>query len=135
MRLEQPTLKLLEDYKEKVLNQLHESRRKTFDFDKPVFLVAAFFVQALRMKIAVDKTKLLSAAAVSDRQFLRVKQSMIEICFPSILEKAIEKKERLKKLNVGRKNVPKGVIVKMKEKETDVPNDNNTENEPSSDNS
>ena len=118
LRLEQPTLRLLEEYKNRILSQLHESRKKAFDFDKPVFLVAAFHVQAYRMKVNVDKSKLLNAAAVSDRQFVRVKQSMLEVCFPSMVEQANEKKNRLKKQRMTRKKVPTGVIVKMRQKDT-----------------
>lgn len=127
--MEQPTLKLLQEYKTRILDQLHESRKNSFDFDKPVFLVSAFYVQAFRMKIAVDKTKLLSVAAVSDKQFARVKHSMIGTCFPSLIEKAGERRKRFKKLNIGRKNIPKGAIVKLKGKEEPEENQTTGENE------
>ena len=128
-------MKLLLDYKEKVLAQLHESRRKNFDFEKPVYLAAAFYIQALRMKVSVDSTKLLSVATVNDKQFLKVKQSMLEVCFPSVLAREKERKERLKQTKNKRKLAKEqGVVVTLRPSTPNPPKDpisDETENDSS----
>ena len=126
LRLEQPTLKLLKEYKSRVVNQLHESRKKSFNIDNPVYLISAFYIQGQRMKVNIEREKLLSIASVSEKQFLRIKQSMMEVCFPEVLKKDKERKERLKKLNIGRNGKKKTpmVTISMRENITPVSNDN-----------
>lgn len=103
LRLETPTLQLLEEYKTKVLANLHESRKSQFDFDNPVYLTVCFFIQTLRGKIIIDKTKLLTTMSVPLPQFQRVRQSVMEVCFPATLKKVPTRTADTSKIATTRK--------------------------------
>lgn len=73
------------------------------------------------MKINVEHSKLLEISSVSERQFLRMKQSIMEVCYGELLKREAEKKERLKisKLNRRGGNKKKvGVTIKFKQPTT-----------------
>jgi hypothetical protein len=122
VRLENPTQRLLEEYKQAVLESLHDSRKGTLNFDNPVYLAAAFCLQAMRMKVSIDRSKLLSICSVADREFSRVKQSMLEVCFPAVAEKHKQRQGLVPKIT--RKKPSKPIVSTDSVTDSGVPKEN-----------
>ncbi|XP_024530167.1 origin of replication complex subunit 6 [Selaginella moellendorffii] len=81
VRLIQAVQRVLAAYKERFLATLPEARRRSADFDRPVFTSVAFYLCARKQKLKVDKAKLMEVSSTSDPEFSNVAASMTDICF------------------------------------------------------
>ncbi|XP_024520651.1 origin of replication complex subunit 6 [Selaginella moellendorffii] len=62
-------------YKERFLATLPEARRRSADFDHPVFISVTFYLCARKQKLKVDKAKLMEVSSTSDPEFSNVSSS------------------------------------------------------------
>ena len=78
--LERNVQRLLEEYRNQFVLQLHESRRGHCNFSSPSFYVAAFLLIARKNKAKVDRTQILLAYNVGAQECARVMQNMQDLC-------------------------------------------------------
>ncbi|KAK6931223.1 Origin recognition complex, subunit 6, partial [Dillenia turbinata] len=67
-------------YKDRFLASLPPSRRTSADFTRPVFTAVAFYLCAKKIKLKVDKLKLIEVCGTSEAEFSSVSTTTKDLC-------------------------------------------------------
>eukprot|EP00698_Gefionella_okellyi_P016672 TRINITY_DN4784_c0_g1_i4.p1 TRINITY_DN4784_c0_g1~~TRINITY_DN4784_c0_g1_i4.p1 ORF type:complete len:203 (-),score=61.99 TRINITY_DN4784_c0_g1_i4:231-839(-) len=71
-------------FKERFLLTLPVERRASTSFAKPVFPAVCFYLCARKMKVAVNRKKLMEVASTTNDEFAKISHIVTELCYDTI---------------------------------------------------